>query len=84
MTYGNVLASYIKPMMRHGYLIYEGDNLFTFIGNGKSNEKIKKGKIDKDSVENEESATNYMKRKNEEKEKPKDEVKNEKNNEKKN
>ncbi len=44
MTYRNVLESYINPMMRHGYLIYEGHNLFSF-RNGKENKQIKKGKI---------------------------------------
>jgi hypothetical protein len=67
-TYRTALDSYIMPMYEHNYFVYEGNDKFSF-NNGKENKKIKKGKIDKDSIENKESATDYMKRKQEEKEK---------------
>ena len=67
-TYRTALDSYILPMMQHKYFIYLGDNKYSF-KNGKENKQVKKGKITKDSIENnEESATEFMKRKNEEKE----------------
>jgi len=61
-TYRTALDSYIMPMLCHGYFIYNGDDKYTFNENRKSNSKIKKGKITKDSVENQESATDFMKR----------------------
>jgi DNA-directed RNA polymerase subunit RPC12/RpoP len=48
IIYRNALENYINPMIRHGYFIHEDKNCFTFIGNGKGNKQIKKGKIDKE------------------------------------
>lgn len=71
-TYRTALDSYIMPMYEHGYFVYEGNDKFTF-HNGIENKKVKKGKINKDIVENKESATEYMQRKQkEEKEVKKD------------
>ena len=47
-TKRTALDSYVLPMLRHGYIIYINDNKYSFIGNGKENKQIKKGKIDKE------------------------------------
>jgi hypothetical protein len=70
-TYRTALDSYIMPMMRHKYFMYEGDDKYTFIGNGKSNKKVKKGKIQEESLKEyneEESLKEYAERRNKEKE----------------
>jgi hypothetical protein len=70
-TYRTVLDSYIMPMYEHDFFVYEGNDIFTF-KNGKENKKIKKGVIDKDSLEDKEEFMDYAKRKQKEKEDKKD------------
>lgn len=65
-TFRTALDSYIMPMYRHKYFVYNGDDKYTF-NNGKQNKQIKKGIIDKDTIEDKESPMEYMKRKQEEK-----------------